>query len=138
MPSPPNRIGSVARETLFAVFAACGAYLLSSFSFRLFASSPVSDSFVAMDSMAGFLVPFATMALASGFLSGLVLSISERNHSVRIALGAGLLMCALQLAIAIFVGGLEWALANHALLGAPCLAVGLLLGALLGRKFWHA
>jgi hypothetical protein len=138
MPTSPNRYASVTREALFAVFAAFGAYFLSSLSFRLLASSSASDSFVAMDSLAGVLAPFATIALASGFLSGLVLSVAERKHSVRISLWAGLTICALQLVIAVAVGGLAWAASNYALLGAPCLAVGLLLGALLGRKIWHA
>jgi len=138
MPTQHNRYATVARDVLFAVFAAFGAYFLSSLSFRLFASSSVSDSFVAMDGMAGFLAPFATIAVLSGFLSGLALGAFERKHSVRIALWAGLLMCALQLAIAVAVGGLAWAASNYALLGAPCLAVGLLLGALLGCKIWHA
>jgi len=138
MPPKLTRFRNFTREALFAVYAACGAYLLSSGSFGLFARTSLSESFVSMESMAGFLAPFATIALASGFLSGLVLSIFERKHSVRIALWAGLLMCALQLAIAIAVGGLVWAASNYALLGAPCLAVGLLLGALLGRRIWHA
>jgi hypothetical protein len=138
MPTKRDRYATVTREVLIAVFAACGAYFLSDFSFRLFASSSVSDSFGEMDTMAGFLDPFATIALVSGLLSGLVLSVSERKHPVRIALWAGLLMCVLQLVIAVAVGGLAWAASNYALLGAPCLAVGLLLGALLGRKIWHA
>jgi len=138
MPTKRNRYATVTREVLIAVFAACGAYFLSDLSFRLFATSSVTDSFDEMDTMAGFLAPFATVALVSGFLSGLVLSVSERKHPVQIALWAGLLMCVLQLVTAVAVGGLAWAASNYALLGAPCLAVGLLLGAMLGRKIWHA
>jgi len=138
MPTNHNRYATVTREVLIAVFAACGAYFLSDFSFQMFASSSVSDSFGEMDSMVGFLAPFTTFALVSGLVSGLVLSVFERKHPVRIALWAGLLMCVLQLAIAVVVGGLAWAASNYALLGAPCLAVGLLLGAVLGRKIWHA
>jgi len=138
MPTKRNRYATVTREVLIAVFAACGAYFLSDLSFRLFATSSVTDSFDEMDTMAGFLAPFATVALVSGFLFGLVLSVSERKHPVQIALWAGLLMCVLQLVTAVAVSGLAWAASNYALLGAPCLAVGLLLGALLGRKIWHA
>ena len=138
MPSQPNRYRRFTHEAVFAVFAACGAYVLSSWSFGLFASSPVSEPFVGMDGMAAFMFPFAAIAVASGFLAGLIVSVSVREHSVRVALWAGLLGCAIQLVIAVAVGGLAWAAHNYALLGAPCLAVGLLLGALLGRKIRHA
>jgi hypothetical protein len=138
MPPNHNRYATVTRDVSIAVIAACAAYFLSDFSFHLFAASSASDSFSEMDSMAGFLAPFATIALISGLLSGLFLSVFERTHPVRIALWAGLLMCVLQLAIAVTVGGLVWAASNYALLGAPCLAVGLLLGAVLGHKIWHA
>jgi len=138
MPSPPTRWRSIIREAMFVVFASVGAYFLSSWLFQLFASSSLSEPFVAMNSPAGFVLPFASIALASGVVAGLVLSASERAHSVRIAVWAGALGCALQLAIAVVVGGLAWAASNYALIGAPAMALGLLLGALLGRTIWHA
>ena len=73
MPSPPSAYARYTREAVFAVFAGCGAYFLSSLSFGLYASS-VTDSFVSIDTAAGILVPFAIIDLASGFLAGLVLS----------------------------------------------------------------
>ena len=138
MPSAPNRYASFMREVVVAVFVASGGHLLSSLSFRLFATSSLADAFVAMDSPAVFLTSFATIAVASGIISGLVLSIFEREHSVRIAIWAGLLTCALHFAIATNVGGPAWALSNYALLAAPCLAIGLVLGALLGSGVRHA
>jgi len=82
-------------------------------------------------------LPLATLAVASGTLVGVIVGASLRDHAMRIALWAGLLGYVMQLAIALLVGGVEFASQNYALLCAPCLAIGLVFGVLFSRQLWH-
>jgi hypothetical protein len=96
------------------------------------------ESWVSRRGLIGAMVPFVTIAVASGLFVGFVVGALIRDHSIRVAAWAGVLACAMWLAAALAVGGLEWAAHNYSLLGAPCIAIGLLVGALLGRQIRHA
>jgi len=96
------------------------------------------DLWVLAHGLFGALVPFATIAVASGLFVGAIVGATVRDHSIRIAAWSGVFGCAMWLVLALTVGSVEFAMHNYALIGAPCLAVGLILGTLLARIIRHA
>jgi hypothetical protein len=140
MPSVPQRSrnSTWAREGSFVVLASAGAYLLFHWALELLALSQMWDPWISAHALIGAFVPFATIAVASGLFVGAIVSVTIRDHSIRIVAWSGLFGCAMWLVLALAVGGMGFAIHNYALIGAPCLAVGLISGALLARKIRHA
>jgi len=93
---------------------------------------------VANSPLAGMIVFTAASALVCGIAFGFALGVIAGNRAVRLAAWTGLIVCVLHSLNAALVGGVQWALTNI-MLGAPVFtAVGLLLGAVLGRKLRRA
>ena len=138
MLAPTSRASSLAYTFLYVALAGIGAIQLFHFVLDQYAIAGFWQAWVAEYPIAGTYVPFAAIAFACGIIVGLVVGALAGVRANAIAAWAGLGACVLSFLAATVVGGVQWALSNPALIGPLCIAVGLLLGALLGRKIRYA
>jgi hypothetical protein len=123
---------------VFAVLACVGAIQLFDLLLKQYVVTEFMERCIAVYPIAGTYVPFVGIAVVSGIVVGLVVGALGGTKAVTIAAWAAFGVCALHFLTASLVGGVQWAVTNPAILAAPSIAAGLLLGALLGRKIRHA
>ena len=82
--------------------------------------------------------PLAVIACASGLVVGLLVAVAVPDRATRVAIWAGLLACIWWFSAALVVEGAAFASAPFSVLAAPLIAIGMLLGAKLGRRRRHA
>ena len=132
-----SNFGGRALRVLYIAAACVGALALYQFALAQYTMAQFGDWWIAEYPFLGTYGPLFAIALASGAIVGVVLGVLARSRALPLAAWAGLCVCVLSIAAAAVGGGLAWALANPALVTAPLIAAGLLLGALAGRKLGH-
>src|SRR5437868_5877743 len=115
-----------------------GAIQLFDLALKQYVVTEFMERCIAAYPIAGTYVPFVGIGVASGLVVGLVVGALSGALAVPIGVSAGFAVCVLHFLTASLVGGVQWAMTNLALLAAPSIAAGLLLGALLGGKVRHA
>jgi len=138
MPISTPRYARLAYSAVFAVLACVGAIQLFDLVLKQYVVTEFMERCITLYPVAGTYVPFVGIGVASGAFVGLVVGALAGTAAAPIAASAGLGACVLHFLTASLVGGVWWAVTNPALLVAPSIATGLLLGALLGRKIRHA
>jgi hypothetical protein len=123
---------------LYIAVACVGALQLFTLILEQYAMARFWEHWVVKHPIAATYIPFCIIALASGALVGSAVGILAKARALTIATWAGLSVCVLSLVAAAAAGGIDWALANVALIAPPLIAAGLVLGALLGRRLRHA
>src|SRR5882672_3902603 len=138
MSAPSTPASQLGWDVLYVATASIGSSLLFSVVLEQYAEIGVWEWCVANSPLAGMIVFTAASALVCGIAFGFALGVIAGNRAVRLAAWTGLIVCVLHSLNAALVGGVQWALTNI-MLGAPVFtAVGLLLGAVLGRKLRRA
>jgi hypothetical protein len=135
---PASQASKTALLFLYVSLAGVGSIQLFVLFLEQYAVARFWEHWVVKYPIAGTYVPFCIIALASGALVGSVVGILTRARALVIAAWAGLGVCLLSFLTAAVAGGVDWAMANVALIAPPLIAAGLVLGALLGRKLRHA
>jgi hypothetical protein len=138
MPIPSSRATRLAYTFLYVALTCVGAIQLFHLAMEQYAISSFWHRWVVEYPIAGTYLPYAAIALVCGVLVGFVVGALAGPRSWSIAGWAGVAVCVLSVITAIAVGGIEWVVTNPALLGPVFTAVGLLLGASVGRKIRHA
>ena len=138
MPSSSSHLAVGSRHFLFVAVSCVAAFALFYWAFSLWAASRFAEPWATAHPVIGLMGPFAVIALLSGSLVGALATALTHANSLRIVVWAGVLACLLSFGAAVVAGGVEWATSEGTVLLGPFVAVGLVLGALLIRKFRHA
>jgi hypothetical protein len=138
MPSSSSRLAVSSRHFLVGVVSCVAALALFYWAFSLWAASRFAEPWAAEYPVIGLMGPFAAIALLSGLLIGALTAALTRANSLRIVVWSGVVVCLLSFGAAVVAGGLKWATSEGTVLLGPFVAGGLVLGALLVRKFRHA
>ena len=138
MPVLTSTQGRIARDVLLAAAACVGALELFYWALEQWAALRIWEPWVIEYPVLGFVGPFGVIALACGVVVGLIVGAFVRLNSLLVAAWAGALAWILSFGAALVVGGISFVVGNYAVIAAPLLAVGLLAGALLGRRVRHA
>jgi hypothetical protein len=123
---------------LFVAVSCVAAFELFYLAFGLWAGSRFAEPLAAEHPVLGLMGPFAAIALLSGSFVGALAAALIRTNALRIAIWSGLVACVMSLGTAVVAGGVKWASSEGTVLLGPFVAGGLVLGALLVRKFRHA
>jgi hypothetical protein len=138
MPAPATRYARFAYGALLAILGCVGAIQLFDVVLKQHVMSEFIERCITAYPATGVFVPFVSIGIGSGFVIGLAIGLLGGPRAVVIAGAAAFGVCVLHLTTAALVGGFLWAVTNPALLAAPSIATGLLLGALFGRIMRHA
>ena len=138
MPIPTSQYARLAFSAVFALLACVGAIQLFDLVLKQYVVTEFMERCIAVYPIAGTYVPFVAIAVVSGIAVGLVVGALGGTMAIQVAAWAASGVCALHFLTASLVGGVRWAVTNPAIIAAPSIAAGLLLGAWLGRKIWHA
>jgi hypothetical protein len=137
-PTPATRFGRFGYDFLYVAVASVGAIQLFQIVLEQHAIARFWETWVVKYPLAGMLVPLAAIALACGIIFGLAVGAIAGKRALRLAGWAAFVVCALHLLSAAVAGGILWALTNFMLVVPLFTGLGLLLGALLGRKLRRA
>jgi hypothetical protein len=121
--SPAPRASQAALNFLYVALACVGAIQLFVLILEQYTIARFWEHWVVKYPIAATYIPFCIMAKA---------------RALAVAAWAGLSVCVISFVAAAAAGGIDWAVANVALIAPPLIAAGLVLGALLGRKLRHA
>jgi len=132
-----KRNSNAGRDILVVTASAVGAFALFDWAFGHWAASRVAQSWLVYPRI-GVMGPFATIAILSGLLVGGLVAAFLPGRSVRVAVLAAVVACAMSFGAAVVAGGLTWALGEPTVLLGPFLGAGLVCGAWLIRKARHA
>jgi hypothetical protein len=135
---PAFQANKTALLVLYVSLACVGAIQLFVLILEQYAIARFWEHWVVQYPIAGTYIPFCIIALASGALVGSAVGILARERALVIAAWAGLSVCLLSFLAVAVAGGIDWAMANVALIAPSVIAAGLVLGALFGRKLRHA
>jgi hypothetical protein len=137
-PPPANRFGKTTYDVLYVAVAALGSSQAFQFALQQYVTTELWRMCIANDPLTGMLVSFSSIAVISGLIFGLIVGAATGARALRLAGWAALVVCILHFAAAIAAGGAGWALNNPVLVAPFFIGLGLILGALLGRRVWSA
>lgn len=135
---PASRASQAALKFLYVALACVGAIQLFVLILEQYTIARFWERWVVEYPIAATYIPLCVIALASGVLVGSVVGVLAKSRALALAVWAGLSVCILFFLAATVAGGIAWAMANVTLIASPIIAVGLVLGAMLGRKLRHA
>jgi hypothetical protein len=136
MPAP--RVSQTALNFLYVALACVGAIQLFVLILEQYAIARFWERWVVKYPIAATYIPFCIIALVSGVLVGSAIGMLAKAKALAVAAWAGLSVCVLSFVAAAAASGIDWTVANVALIAPPLIAAGLVLGALLGRRLRHA
>ena len=127
------RIARIAVDVLLVVAVTLGVMKLFELGLQQFASTQFWKTWAAQHSVTGKLVPTLGIAVACGFLGGLVLGGFAGGRALRLAYWAGAIVVVVDYGAMLIADGLD-GLATGFALAPLAIAVGLIPGAALGGK----
>src|SRR3974390_2271255 len=108
-----------ARDVLLVALSCLAALELFYWALGQWAALHMWDGWIIAYPTAGAIVPFATVALSSGFIVGIVVSVLIPPTAVRITMWAAFVACVLSSAAALVAGGFAWAVGAYTVLVGP-------------------
>ena len=136
--APVPKFNALALKVLCITLACVGALVLYQVVLAQYTMTRFGEKWIVENPLLGTYVPLFAMALASGAVVGMLVGILGGTKALAISAWAGLCACVVMFVAAAAAGGIAWAITSIVLITTPLIAVGLVLGALAGRKLRHA
>ena len=127
------RIARIALDLVLVAAAVVGTTKLFQLGLREFAATQFWKTWAAQHSIVGRLVPTLAIAVACGFLLGVVLGGFAGGRALKLAFWAGSIIIALDFGVTLYTDGPK-GLATLFALAPLCIAFGLCFGAVAGGK----